>query len=292
MNDYVILTDSCCDLPDELVKRLELDYLPLTVKIEDKSYTNYLDEREISFRDLYKDLREKKKTRTSQANPEDFIQKMRPYLEKGKDILSISFSSALSGTYNSSRLAREELLEAFPSRKIIVIDSLSASLGQGLLLTYAAEMKKQNRSIEEVAAWVEENKLKISHLFTVDDLNHLRRGGRLSFIPAIIGTILRVKPLLHVSSEGKLTVEGKARGRQSSINELFERLVETIDNSVGNKVYISHADCLEDAEYLKEKILKSLPMKEVIINYIGPVIGSHSGPGTLAVFYLGNDRLK
>ncbi|MDD4000750.1 MAG: DegV family protein, partial [Bacilli bacterium] len=255
-------------------------------------YVNYLDEREISFSDFYKELREKKRTKTTQANPEDFVLKMRDFLKAGKDILSISFSSALSGTFNSSRLAKEELKEEFPNRKIVLIDSLSASMGQGLLLTYAANLRKSGKSLEEVALWVEENKLKLCHLFTVDDLNHLRRGGRLSSISAIIGTILRVKPLLHVSSEGKLTVEGKARGRQLAINQLFERMVATIVSPEEQIVYISHGDCLEDALLLKEKILETLPVKEVFINFIGPVIGSHSGPGTLAVFYLGNDRFE
>jgi DegV family protein with EDD domain len=292
MGEYVIITDSCIDLPAELVTSLGLEYLPLSVKMEDQVYFNYLDEREISFVDFYRELREKKKTQTAQANPEDFLRIMRPHLEQGKDILSISLSSALSGTFNSSRIAREELLEEFPDRKIILIDSLSASMGQGLLVTYAAEMKKAGKTIDEVAAWVDNNKLKICHLFTVNDLNHLRRGGRLALIPALLGTILRVKPLLHVSSEGKLTVEGKARGRSSAIEQLFERLKATIENPEGQTIYISHGDCIEDAEYLKKKIIEALPIKEVVINYIGPVIGSHSGPGTLAVFFFGNDRIE
>ncbi|MGI6768528.1 MAG: DegV family protein [Bacilli bacterium] len=292
MGEYIIITDSCIDLPADLVASLGLEYLPLSVKMEDKVYFNYLDEREISFSDFYRELREKKKTQTAQANPEDFLRILRPHLKQGKDILSISLSSALSGTYNSSRIARDELLKEFPDRKIILIDSLSASMGQGLLVTYAARMKKTGKNIEEVAAWVEANKLRISHLFTVNDLNHLRRGGRLALIPALLGTILRVKPLLHVSPEGKLTVEGKARGRQSAIDRLFERMVNTIENSEEQTIYISHGDCIEDAEYLKNKIIAALPVKEILINYIGPVVGSHSGPGTLAVFFLGNDRIE
>lgn len=292
MADYVIITDSCVDLPYETIRELDVDYIPLSVKVEEEVYLNYLDEREISFSEFYQKLNDKKKTKTTQANPEDFIRLMRPYLAQGKDILSISLSSALSGTYNSSRLAREDLLEIFPERKIILIDSLAASMGQGLLVTYAAKMRKEGKSIEEVAEWAENNKQRIAHLFTVDDLNFLRRGGRLSLIPALLGTILRVKPLLHVSKEGRLTVEGKARGRSHAIERIFERMLETIEKPEEQIIYISHGDCLDDALLLKEKIEKALPVKEIKINYIGPVIGSHSGPGTLALFYMGNDRME
>jgi DegV family protein with EDD domain len=215
---------------------------------------------------------------------------MEPILKSGRDILSISFSSALSGTYNSARIAKEELQEKYPERKIIVIDSLSASMGQGLLVYHAAKRKQEGKSIEEVAKWVEENKLKLCHLFTVDDLNHLRRGGRLSPISAILGTILRVKPLLHVSIEGKLTVVSKSRGRHTSLDMLVQQMEKTIENPEGQTVFISHGDCLEEAEYVKEKMLAKLPIKDVVINYVGPVIGSHSGPGTIAIFYFGNDR--
>jgi DegV family protein with EDD domain len=292
MNDYVIVTDSCIDLPDRLAKSLALEVIPLSVRVEDKVYYNYLDEREISFQEFYKELHEKKRTQTSQLNPEAFLQVFERLLKAGKDILSISFSSALSGTYASSLLAKEELEEKYPGRKIVTIDSLCASMGQGLLLTYAARLKAEGKSLEEVASWVERNKLRVSHLFTVDDLHHLRRGGRLSTISALLGTILRVKPLLHVSKEGKLTVQDKARGRSSAINMILERMQKTIVNPEEQIIYISHGDALEDAEYLREQILKSMPVKEVIINYIGPVIGSHAGPGTLALFYLGNDRMK
>ncbi|NLD26918.1 MAG: DegV family protein [Acholeplasmataceae bacterium] len=292
MKDYVIVTDSCIDLPDKLAKSLALEVIPLSVWVEDRVYYNYLDEREITFQDFYKELQEKKRIQTSQLNPEAFMKNFEPLLRAGKDILSISFSSALSGTYASSLVAKEELLDKYKERKIVTIDSLCASMGQGLLLTYAAELKKEGKSLEEVASWVEENKLRVSHLFTVDDLNHLRRGGRLSTISALLGTILRVKPLLHVSKEGKLTVQDKARGRSSAINLLLERMLKTIVNPEEQIIYISHAEALSDAEYLREQIQKRLPVKEVLINYIGPVIGSHSGRGTLAVFYLGNDRIN
>jgi DegV family protein with EDD domain len=290
MNDYVILTDSCIDLSNELANELRLEVVPLSVKVEEKTYVNYLDEREISFNDFYKELRSKKKTQTSQANPEDFLNVMKPFLEKGLDILSISFSSALSGTYNSTVIAAEELRELYPNRKIITIDSLSASSGQGLLLTYAAKMKASSRTIDEVASWVEDNKLNLCHLFTVDDLNHLKRGGRLSSTTAFLGTLLSVKPILHVSNEGKLVAQSKAKGRTNSIIKMVDRMEQTIVDPNGQLIYISHGDSLDDALKLRDLIVKRIPVGEVVINYVGPVIGSHSGPGTLALFYLGNDR--
>ena len=292
MEDYLIVTDSCVDLPAEVAEAMNLVILPLSVRAEDNNYFNYLDEREITFKDFYNELRSKKQTQTSQLNPENFIQAFEPILQAGKDILSISFSSALSGTYHSSVLAKEELLEKYPERKIITIDSLAASMGQGLLLTYVSRIKQEGKSIDEVASWVEKNKLNICHLFTVDDLNHLRRGGRLSTISALLGTILRVKPLLHVSKEGKLSVQGKARGRQSAISLMLERMENTIVEPQDQTIYISHGDCLEDALYLKDEVQKRFGVGEILINYIGPVIGSHSGPGTLAIFYWGNDRSK
>lgn len=291
MNDYIIMTDSCVDLPKEMAEKMDLTVLPLSVKVEDKVYYNYLDEREITFKKFYNILGEKIKTQTSQGTPMQFLELMEPALKAGKDILYIAFSSALSGTYNSSLQAREELLEKYPDRKIVCVDSLCASMGQGLIVTYAYEMKQAGKTLEEVAKWVEEKKLKLCHLFTVGDLNHLRRGGRLSPIKAIVGTILRVKPILHVSSEGKLTVVDKARGRHSALEMLVDRMANSIENPKGQKVYISHGDCIEEAEQVKEMIMDRLPITDITINYIGPVIGSHSGLGTIAIFYMGNDRL-
>lgn len=292
MNDYIIMTDSCIDLTDEMAKNLDLHVLPLTVNIDGKEYKNYLDEREITIKDFYQHLRDHTKTSTSQINANVFTEAMTPLLEEGKDILYIGFSSALSGTYNSSLIAKEDLSSDYPNRKIITLDSLCASMGQGLLLTYAARLKKEGKSIVEVAKWVEDNKLNISHLFTVGDLNHLKRGGRLSSSKALIGTILRVKPLLNVSSEGKLVQTGKTRGRKQSLDAMVERLVATIVNPTNQLVYISHGDCLDEAVYVKNEILKQVKVKDVIVNFIGPVVGSHSGLGTLAIFYMGKDRFE
>ena len=221
---------------------------------------------------------------------DDLTSKMAKYLKEGKDILSISFSSALSGTYQSAVVARNELLKEYPERKILTIDSMCASMGQGLLLTYAGKMAKAGRSLEEVATWVEDNKQSICHLFTVGDLNHLKRGGRLSAGKAFIGTLIQLKPMLHVDSKGKLVPIAKARGRRLAMNQMVDRLVQTITNPAEQLIYISHADCIEDALYVKEQILKQIDVKEVLINYIGPVIGAHSGLGTLALFYIGKER--
>ncbi len=292
MSEYVIITDSCIDLPDKLAKEFKLEVLPLKVTIKGKEYQNLLDGSEISPETFYNFLRQKESAVTAQANPADFIKVAKPILEKGLDVLSISFSSALSGTYNSSIIAKKELMEAFPDRKIITIDSRCASMGQGLLVSYAAKMHQAGKSIDEVAQYVEENKLYISHLFTVSDLGHLRRGGRLSTSSYILGNLLNIKPLLHVSQEGQLKVYGKARGRFKSLNLLVSRMAKTFDKDKNEMIYISHGDCLEDAEYVMKHIVEKLGVSEKIftINPIGPVIGAHSGVNTLAVFYIGNER--
>jgi len=290
MNKFQLLTDSCVDLPSGFVEELDVKVIPLSFSIQDKEYLNYLDERELSNQQFYQLLRERVISKTTQINEYRFIEFFEPFLQEGYDILYIGFSSALSGTYNSSVQAANELQTKYPNQKIITIDSLAASMGQGLLVTYAARLKKEGKSLEEIVKWVEDNKRKICHLFTVGDLNYLRRGGRLSYSKALLGTILRVKPLLHVSNEGKLVQTGMKRGRMSALDAMISRLVETIENPEGQTIFISHGDCLDDAEYVKEQIKAKLPVGEIMIHYIGPVIGSHSGLDTLAIFYYGNDR--
>jgi DegV family protein with EDD domain len=292
MSEYIIITDSCVDLPDKLAKELDLKILPLKVTIKGKEYKNLLDESEISAKVFYSMLREKEMASTAQANPADFVIKATPFLKKGIDVLSISFSSALSGTYNSSLIAKKELDLEFPERKVICIDSRCASMGQGLLLTYAGQMHKEGKSMDEVADFVEKTKLNLCHLFTVSDLGHLRRGGRLSASSYILGNLLSIKPLLHVSKEGQLKVYGKARGRFKSLNNLVSRMVKSYDKENNKMIYISHGDCIDDAEYVKKHIMEKLGVPEEIftINPIGPVIGAHSGVNTLAIFYIGNER--
>ncbi|MFA6791748.1 MAG: DegV family protein [Candidatus Izemoplasmatales bacterium] len=292
MAPYVIITDSCCDLPDSIIKEMEINVIPLTVTIDEISYRNYPDERDIKNKDFYQLLRQEKVSITSQLNPEDHRQAAEPWLQKGFDILSLSFSSALSGTYQSAVIAYKELKEKYPEREIQVIDTLSASLGQGLIVMEAAKMKNEGQTLTQVANWVETNKLRITHLFTVTDLNHLKRGGRLSPGKAFLGTLIQLKPILHVTKEGKLVPIRSARGRRHAINRLLEKLMETIDQPVTNPIYISHGDCLEEANDLAQKIEDLLDVKASLIHTIGPVIGSHSGVGTLAVFFFGSDRVE
>ncbi len=289
---YKLFTDSCIDLPDQLAKRLEIEVLPLKVTVKGKEYSNYLDNREITPEQFYNLLREQNTASTAQLNPHDFIEKFTPVLDEGFDILYISFSSALSGTYNSSIIAKKELEEKYKTSKIEVIDSLSASMGQGLLVTLAANKKLQGLSIDELVKYVNDIKLDISHLFTVSDLGHLRRGGRLSASSLVLGNLLNIKPLLHVNTLGELKVYGKARGRFKSLNNLISRMEETFDKERNEIIYISHGDCLEDAIYVRDNIIKKFGLKEesFLINPIGPVIGAHSGVNTLAIFYIGNER--
>jgi len=290
MADFVLFTDSCSDLPVDMIKKTGVEVIPMSFMVDDIVYHNFPDEREITTIDFYNMLREKTTSSTSQLNPQQFDAYFRDYLEKGMDILYIAFSSALSGTYVSAIQASKSLEIEFPDRKVVVIDSLAASMGLGLLTCHAARLKKQGKSIEETAQWVEENKIKLDHLFTVDDLMYLKRGGRLSAGVAIIGTIIKLKPLLHVSPEGKLVQTGVARGRRQALNRMVDRMMQTIDQSLDYPIFISHGDCPEDVEYMSEQIRARIPESIIETGFIGPVIGSHSGPGTIAVYYLGSDR--
>ncbi len=288
MNDYIIMTDSCCDLPVELAKELDLSVVPLSVLINNNTYKNYLDGREISFKEYYAILRDGSLGKTSAVNVFEFTAEMEKYLNEGKDILYLGFSSALSGTYSAGAIAAEELSSKYPERKILTVDTLCASMGQGLLVYFAAQKKKAGASIEEVHKYVEDNKMNMCHWFTVDDLNHLKRGGRVSAVAAAFGTMLSIKPVMHVDNEGKLTVVEKVRGRKASINGLVKMLKERItDKSIA---FISHGDCLLEAELLASKIKEEAGVEKVEISYVGPVIGTHSGPGTLALFFMGTER--
>lgn len=289
MSKFIILTDSCIDLPNDLANKMDLKVIPLSFFINEKEYKNYLDERELSFTSFYETL-ENNTVSTVQLTPYDYEQYMEPYLKEGYDILNIVFSSALSGTYNSSLIATEELQKKYQDRKIYNVDSKSASMGQGLLVTYAYELKQSGRTIDEIYNWLELNKLKFIHLFTVGNLNHLKRGGRLTSTQALLGNILKIKPVLYVNNKGQLIQKYNKRGRKKAILSMIDEIEETIINSKEQIIYISHGNCIDDALWLKEKILERIKVKEVIINFIGPVIGTHSGPNTLALFYFGKSR--
>ena len=288
MSEFVLMTDSCCDLTDAMAKEMELVVLPLAVIQDGKEYHDYLDHRELDPAHFYARLRSGAMGSTSAANVAAFHEAMEPILQQGKDILCISFSSALSTTYQSATIAAQELSETYPDRKVIVIDSLCASLGQGMLIYLTAREKAKGKSIDEVAAFVRETIPHQCHWFTVDDLNHLKRGGRVSAAAALLGTMLQMKPVLHVDDEGRLIPVSKVRGRKASIKALLDKMEELVIDP--ETVFISHGDCLDEVEEMAAEIKRRFGTKEVHINYVGPVIGNHSGPGTIALFFLGKHR--
>lgn len=290
MHDYVILTDSNADLTPELVKELGVGVFPMEFTVEEQTYFNYPDERDLSSKTFYKMLRDGKNFKTVQGNSTRFCEFFEPYLKEGKDIVYIAFSSGLSGTYHSSTMAKKELLEKYPDRQIFISDSLAASMGEGLLVYHAVRQQRAGKTAEEVYQWVEEKKLHLCHWFTVEDLFFLKRGGRVSAATALVGTMLGIKPVLHVDDEGHLINVGKARGRRQSLLALLENMEKTCIKPEQQVVFISHGDCEEEAHWLAKQVKQKLHVKEVKIGYIGPVIGSHSGPGTVALFFLGSKR--
>ena len=290
--EYVIITDSTCDLTPELIEELDIVVIPMEFTMaEGEVYKNYPDGRELGFQAFYDRVRGGAQPKTNQINAATYMEVAAPYLDKGQDVLILAFSSALSGTYQSSVLAVEELREKYPDRQIYTVDTLSASMGEGLLIYHAAKKREEGLSVSELAHWVEENRLRLCHWFTVDDLNHLKRGGRVSSAAALFGTILGIKPVLHVDDAGRLIPREKVRGRRSSLEALAKHMRETIDPAEGEQtIFISHGDCEQDVKYLIDLIREQVPVKEIKVGYIGPVIGAHSGPGTVAVFYLGTTR--
>ena len=292
MSDYVLLTDSSADLTAELVAELGVEVLPLSFHMGDKTYRNWPDNREIDPKDFYRRLRAGETATTSAVNVSDYTEAVEPLVQAGRDVLIIAFSSGLSATCHSAQIAAQELSERYPDRKIWVVDSLCASLGQGLLVWYAARMKAQGKSMEEVRDWLEDNKLHLCHWFTVDDLHFLKRGGRISPATAVVGTMLSIKPVMHVDDEGRLVKVGTARGRNASLKALVNHMEETAIDPGSQVVFISHGDCLEDVNKVVEDVKRrfGIPAERFVINNVGPVIGAHSGPGTVALFFLGSKR--
>ena len=287
MNDYILLTDSSCDLPAEMYAELDLKYVPLTFHHNDEVYKTTTTARH-SHKDFYEQMR-MAVFKTSALNIQVCFC-YGPFLTEGKDILYIGFSSGLSSTYNASETAANELKEKYPDRKIYTVDSKSASLGQGLLVYLAAKQRQLGKSIEEVRDYAEEMKLKVCHYFTVDDMKYLKRGGRISGATAAIATVLNIKPVMHVDNNGKLIAIEKARGRKAAVKSLINRAVEGAVQPNEQVFFISHGDCIEEAQQLGETLKEQLKVKQIVYNNIGPVIGSHSGPGTLAMFFIGKQR--
>lgn len=290
MKDYIIITDTTADLPADYVDQHKLGILSLTYTIDG---TTYSWDNPLPTKDFYDCMRAGSLPTTSQANPEEAAMLFERYItEQDVDILCLAFSSGLSGTYNSARIAAEELADKYPDHRIVVIDSLCASMGEGLFVHKAVTLKEQGCSLDEVAKWLEENKLNLVHNFTVDDLFHLYRGGRVSKTAAFVGTVINIKPILHVDNEGHLIPLTKVRGRKKSLTALVDSMEKQIGSwrDKNDIIFISHGDCLEDAQYVADLIKERFGYETFLINYVGPTIGAHTGPGVVALFYMGDYR--
>ncbi len=287
---FTIITDSGANLTSEQIKNYGVKVVSLTYTVKDQEFLSYVEGEETDFKAFYDLLRSKESVKTSLVSYERVENALKETLDAGNDVLYLAFSSALSGSCQIVRNCMEDLKDTYPDRKMLLVDTLCASMGQGLLLKYAVDKKQNGASIEETYQWLEDNKLHLVHLFTVDDLFFLKRGGRISGATAVMGTILNFKPLLHVSNEGKLVSYGKTRGRNNAINEIITRMGELGENLSEQDIFIVHGDCIEEAELLAQKAKDAYGVKSVTINYVDQVIGSHSGPGTLAIFFLGKER--
>ena len=287
MRDYVITVNSTVDLPKEWLEERHVPVIPLKYTIDGETYT---DMEGLSAKEFFDKLREGKMSTTSQVNPDEAADMLEPFLKEGKDILHLGFSSGLSGTLNSMKIAGEMLQEKYPEAKVIVIDTLCACLGEALLLYKALQQKEKGMNIDELAQWVEENKLHICHNVTVDDLHHLQRGGRISKTTAVLGTLVQIKPIIHMDDNGKLQVIGKERGRKKSLNKIVDMAVEQSKGWDNDIIMITHGDCIKDAEYVAKLVREKMGIDNILINNIGTVIGSHTGPGVVAVFCMGNKR--
>ena len=292
MENYLIFTDSTGDLTPALVEQTGLNVLPMTFTLDGANYRNYPDGREMSPKVFYDKLRNGSMSTTSQVTLADFEDAFTPVLEQGKDILYLAFSSGLSGTYQASNLAAQELMEKFPGRRVISVDSLQASMGEGLFTYLVANYAKGGATLDEAADYARKLAPTVCAWFTVDDLMFLKRGGRCSGAAAVAGTLLGIKPVLHVDDEGHLVPMEKVRGRRASLDSLVKHFQATALDITGGTVFLSHGDCQEEAEYVARLVTEKIgvPGEKILINHLGPVIGSHSGPGTVALFFHGRNK--
>ena len=288
MNEYIIITDSACDISPALLEKWGVEYINLTYRFdgEDIDYTS--DKTDI--KQFYNKMREGGVAKTAAINPDTFEKEFEKHLIMGYNILYLGFSSGLSTTYNSSQIAVNELAEKYPNQKILTVDSLCASAGQGLFVYLVAEQKKNGATIEQATEYANKLVPNLCHWFTVDDLVYLKRGGRISPTTAFVGTVLNIKPVLHVDNEGKLINMTKARGRKMSMRTLAEKFGEFANDKKNGTIFISHADCENDAKMLAQTIKESYGSTVDVITNIGPVIGAHTGPGALALFFVGKER--
>ncbi|MEG0071219.1 MAG: DegV family protein [Raoultibacter sp.] len=289
--NFEIVTDSACNLTEEMINDFGLHILPLEFMVDNQRYQSYLKGHHTDLQQFYTMMREGKMITTSLPNLAYTEMLLRSLLVEGKDVLYLGFSSALSGTFEATELICKELQADFPERTIFAVETLAASGGEGLLVYHAVHQMKAGKSLDEVATWVKDNRLKLAHWFTVDDLMFLLRGGRVSKVSAYAGTVLNIKPVLHVDNEGRLIPMEKVRGRKKSLQALVKHLAEDglkpLDNQV---IFITHGDCVEDAEYVAKLIREKYSVADTVINYVDPVIGAHSGPGTLALFFFADHR--
>lgn len=287
---FQLLTDMNCDLPAEFAKAHRIEMMRMGYSVDGVEYLTEEHPENLDIKDFYAKMRAGASTKTVALETELLRETLRKYAQAGTDVLYLAFSSGLSSTFHNAERVAAEVSAEFPGRKLLVVDSLCASLGQGLLVYYAAGQRDEGKGIEEVAQWIVENRLKICHYFTVDDLHFLHRGGRVSKTTAVVGSMLGIKPVLHVDDEGHLIAIGKVRGRKQSLTALVDRMAEKMGKNGNRIVFISHGDCEEDADYIAEQVRKRFGIKSFIINEIGPSIGSHSGPGTVALFFVGDNR--
>ncbi len=287
MSTYQIITDSASDLPADLIRELDVKCVSLTLNFEGKTMGDSVTD---DIRALYAALRAGEVATTAAANPEHWRAAIEPAVQEGKDVLVLAFSSGLSTTYQSAVIAAKELEERYPGRKVNVVDTRCASLGEGLLVWYACKKRDEGLDLDALTAWVEELKPHLCHWFTVDDLMYLKRGGRVSAATALVGTMLKIKPVLHTDDDGHLINMGKVRGRKASIEALVQKALELGLPGENETMFICHGDCIDDARYLEKLVREKCGVKNVFIGYTGAVIGSHSGPGTLALFFLGTHR--
>ncbi len=290
MNEYVIVTDSSCDLGQEMVEKLGVQVLPLSFTIQGRTLQDTPDRRDMSSKEFYRLIREGEMGTTSAVNMQQYVDYLTPILQGGTDVLILAFSSGLSSTCQAAEMAAGELRERFPERKIEVVDTLSASLGQGLFVWHAVAKKNAGATLEEVKTWAEDYRFHQCHWFTVDDLMHLKRGGRVSAATAVMGTMLQIKPVMHMDDAGHLINVSKARGRKASLDALVAKAGELGTDLSDQTIFISHADCLDDARYVGDQMKAKYGVKEVYYNFIGPVIGAHTGCGCVALFFTGEKR--
>lgn len=289
MNEYIIITDSCCDLPRDYMESKKIPYVSLTCTFQEKEYRDDFG-LSLNYKDFYEGMRKGDIPKTSQPNADAYYKVFEDIIKQQKKILYICVSSGLSGTYNSANIAKNMILDEYPEATLEIVDILTASLGQGLMVMKAVEMQENGASFEEVIKYLEDTKLSLNTYIIVDDLNHLKRGGRISTAAAVVGSLFHIKPVLTLNDEGKVIAIRKAKGRKAGINELAKFVIDKIENSEDMMVTICHGDSEADAIKLKEIILKEVPVKEVMINFIGPVVGTYGGPGALAVFFVGKHR--